>query len=46
MMGCITTKDVLRHPVLICRLWGPRCYLKCLRAVMSGRTCTFLEMVR
>jgi len=46
MQGCITTRDVLRHPVLICRLWGPRCYLRCLAAVMSGRTCTFLEMVR
>jgi hypothetical protein len=46
MQGCITTRDVLRHPVLICRLWGPLCYLRCLRALASGRSCTFLEMVR
>jgi hypothetical protein len=46
MNGCITTRDVLKHPVLIARLFGPRCYLRCLCAVMSGRSCTFLEMVR
>jgi hypothetical protein len=46
MNGCITTKDVLKHPMLISRLFGARCYLRCLRAVVSGRSCTFLEMVR
>jgi len=30
MRGVITGKDVLRHSVTICRLWGPRCYLRCL----------------
>jgi len=29
MRGVITGKDVLRHSVAICRLWGPRCYLRC-----------------
>jgi hypothetical protein len=46
MNGCITSKDILTHPVLIARLFGPRCFLRCLRALMSGRSCTFLEMVR
>jgi hypothetical protein len=46
MNGCITTIDVLRHPVLISRLFGARCYLRCLFAVMSRRSCTFLSMLR
>jgi hypothetical protein len=45
MLGCITTIDVLRHPVAICRLFGPMCYLRCLRAVVTRRRCTFLEVV-
>ena len=45
MQGCITARDVLRHPVMICRLWGPGCYLRCLHAVVTGRRCTFLELV-
>jgi hypothetical protein len=45
MRGCITGKDVLRHPVMIYRLWGARCLLRCVSAVMSGRRCTFLELV-
>jgi hypothetical protein len=45
MRGCITGRDVLRHPYMICRLWGPGCYLRCLRAVMTGQRCTFLELV-
>jgi hypothetical protein len=46
MKGCITTMDVLKHPVLIVRLFGARCYLRCVFAVMSGRSCTFLAMLR
>jgi hypothetical protein len=45
MQGCITGRDVLRHPIMICKLWGPGCYLRCLRAVVSRRPCTFLEVV-
>jgi hypothetical protein len=45
MRGCITGRDVLRHPLMIYRLWGGRCLLRCLSAVMGGRTCTFLELV-
>jgi hypothetical protein len=46
MNGCITTMDVLKHPVLISRLFGARCYLRCLCAVVTGRSCTFLAMLR
>ncbi len=45
MRGVITGKDVLRHSLTICRLWGPRCYLRCLRAALSSKPSTFLEMV-
>ncbi len=45
MRGVITGKDVVRHTVTILRLWGPRCYLRCLRAAMSSRPTTFLETV-
>ena len=44
MLGCITARDVLGHPVLICQLWGLGCYLRCLHAVMTGRRCTFLQL--
>ncbi len=42
MQGTITGRDVLRHSFTILRLWGPGCYLRCLRAVVSGRSTTFL----
>ncbi len=45
MQGYITGKDVIRHSVTIVRLWGPRCYLRCLGAVLSGRRCTFLDVL-
>jgi hypothetical protein len=45
MQGCITSRDVLRHPITICRLWGAGCYLRCLHAVVTRRRCTFLELV-
>lgn len=45
MRGCITGRDVLLHPVVICRLWGAGCYLRCLTAVVLGRRCTFLQVV-
>ena len=44
MRGCITERDVLLHPVLISRLWGLGCYLRCLHAVLTGRRCTFLQL--
>lgn len=42
MQGVITGKDVLRHSVLIVREFGPRAYLRCVRAAVFGRRCTFL----
>jgi len=43
MRGTITSWDVVRHPVLILRGFGPVCYLRCILAVVSGRRTTFLE---
>lgn len=43
MNGLIKSWDVVRHPVLIVRGFGPRCYLRCLVAVLSGRRTTFLD---
>jgi hypothetical protein len=45
MQGCITSREVLRHPITICRLFGAGCYLRCLHAVVTRRRCTFLELV-
>ncbi|BDG05203.1 hypothetical protein [Anaeromyxobacter oryzae] len=45
MRGVITGKDVFRHSFTIVRLFGTRCYLRCLRAAMSPRPSTFLEVV-
>lgn len=45
MRGVITGKDVLRHSVTILRLWGPRCYLRCLRAALSKSPSTFLNVI-
>jgi hypothetical protein len=45
MKGCITGKDVICESLTILRLWGPRCYLRCLGAVISRRRCTFLEVL-
>ncbi len=45
MRGVITGKDVFRHSLTIVRLWGPRCYLRCVRAALSTRPSTFLEIV-
>jgi hypothetical protein len=45
VQGSITGKDVLRHSFTILRLWGPAVYLRCIRAIASGRSCTFLEML-
>jgi hypothetical protein len=45
MRGVITRKEVLAHPLMIVRLFGPRAYLRCLRAAFSARPTTFLETV-
>ena len=45
MRGAITTKDVFLHAPTIVRLWGAACYVRCLRAVLSRRPCTFLDVI-
>jgi hypothetical protein len=45
VQGAITSRDVLFHSVTILRLWGPAFYVRCLRAIASGRSCTFLEVL-
>jgi hypothetical protein len=45
MRGVITGRDVFRNGLTIVRLFGPRCYLRCLRAAMSSKPSTFLEVV-
>ncbi len=45
VQGTITGRDVIRHSLTILRLWGPTCYVRCLRAIVSRRRCTFLDVV-
>ncbi|HVI74698.1 MAG TPA: hypothetical protein VM683_06910 [Anaeromyxobacteraceae bacterium] len=45
MRGTITTRHVVLHAVTIVRLWGPRTYLRCLRAAFRKRPSTFLTIV-
>ncbi len=43
--GVITGKDVLWNAGGIVRSYGLLAYLRCLRALLSGRRTTFLELV-
>jgi hypothetical protein len=45
MKGVITSRDVLMNSFTIIREFGPGLYIKCLRAMASGRSCTFLDLV-
>jgi len=45
MRGVITNRDVLANIGLIWREFGPRCFLRCLSAVLSDKETTFLEVV-
>jgi hypothetical protein len=45
VQGAITSRDVFRHSLTILRLWGPACYVRCLKAIVSRRPCTFLEVI-
>ena len=45
MQGTITSKEVILQWVTIVRLWGARCYLRCLRAAVSRTPSTFLGVV-
>ncbi len=42
IQGLITTSDVLRHPVLIVSSFGFAAWLRCCRAIVLGRSTTFL----
>jgi hypothetical protein len=44
MQGVITGKDVLKHLPLIWREFGTRCAVKALRAVLTGKKTTFLDV--
>lgn len=43
--GTITGKDVIIHSLTILRLWGPSVYIRCLRAVVGRKPCTFLGVI-
>ena len=43
--GSITTKDVLLNASTIVRSFGLSTYARCLRALLTGRRTTFLELV-
>ncbi len=45
MNGTITGKEVILHWLTIVRLWGARCYMRCLRAAMGRAQSTFLGVV-
>jgi hypothetical protein len=45
VQGLITSKDILWHGGSIVRSYGFRPYLRCLRALFSGRSTTFLELI-
>jgi hypothetical protein len=43
MDGSITSKHLFSHAMTIVREFGPRCYLRCLKAVLLGERKTFLD---
>jgi hypothetical protein len=45
VQGSITSRDVFLHAFTIVRLFGPTFYLRCVKAVASGRRCTFLAVL-
>jgi hypothetical protein len=45
MRGLITRRELLTHWLTIVRLFGPRAYLRCLRAAFGATPTTFLETV-
>ena len=44
MRGVITGREVVSNLGLIYREFGPSCVVRCLWALMSGKTTTFLEV--
>ncbi len=45
MNGTITSKELLLHWLTIVRLFGARCYLRCVRAALGRTPSTFLGVV-
>ncbi len=45
MRGTITAIEVFRYGPTILRIWGASCYLRCVRAALSRRPSTFLEVL-
>ena len=45
MRGVITGREVVSNLGLIYREFGPSCVLRCLWALVSGKSTTFLEVV-
>jgi hypothetical protein len=44
MRGMITGREVLRNGHIILKHYGPRCYLRCMLAVLFRERTTFLEV--
>jgi hypothetical protein len=42
--GLIRARDVVRHPVLVIRGFGWRCFFRCLSAAAHGSGATFLAI--
>ncbi len=45
MRGTITAIEVFRYGPTILRIWGASCYLRCVRAALSRKPSTFLEVL-
>jgi hypothetical protein len=45
MRGVITIREVLLNPVTIVNEFGFALFFRCVVAAVSGRRCTFLELV-
>lgn len=45
MKGVITGRDVFRHSITIIRCWGAPTFARCLWAVLTRRTTTFLSVI-
>ncbi len=45
MRGTITAREIFRHGPTIVRIWGVGCWLACVRAALSPRQSTFLEVL-
>lgn len=44
MRGLITGRHILTHGPTIVRHFGPRCYLRCMVALLLRQRTTFLEV--